>query len=47
MKLTFLNKLAYTNINKFYRDLNSQLSYIPAFDIDDEIQNIEDAIYTK
>jgi hypothetical protein len=47
MKLTFLKKLAYTNTCKFYRDLNSQLSYITAYDIDDEVIDIEDAIYSK
>ncbi len=50
-----LNNLAYTNTKEFYKNLNSQAADLDALEInekktnglDDEIQNIEDAIYTK
>jgi hypothetical protein len=50
-----LNKLAYTNTKEFYKNMNSQTIDNDALeikedltnDLDDEIANIEDAIYTK
>jgi hypothetical protein len=50
-----LNNLAYTNTKEFYNDMNSQFVDQGALeinddlmnDLDDEIANIEDAIYTK
>ena len=50
-----LNNLAYTNTKEFYKNLNSQIVDVDELeindhltnDLDNEIQNIEDAIYTK
>jgi hypothetical protein len=49
-----LNNLAYTDTKEFYKNLNSQNIDRDALEIndmldelDDEIQHIEDAIYTK
>lgn len=53
--MDILNNLAYTNTKKFYNDMNSQYTDNDALeinddllnDLDNEIQNIEDAIYSK
>lgn len=45
MKFSALKKLSYTNVKKFFHDLMYTPSDRDSFDINDEIQNIEDGIY--
>ncbi|BBH27826.1 MAG: hypothetical protein PUF83_06765 [Intestinibaculum porci] len=47
MKFSALKNLSYTNVRKFFHDLMYKPSDRDSFDINDEIQNIEDTIYTN